>query len=68
MIVLGGSLDTEFMSQNSWSPYYVPGTVHQLASSPWGSISQAGVHNPVAHLDCVSGEPTREATIATKEA
>lgn len=38
----GGSLNTEFMTQNSWSPYYVPGTLTQLASGPCGNFSQAG--------------------------
>lgn len=38
----GGSLNTELMTQNSWSPYYVPGTLTQLASGPCGNFSQAG--------------------------
>lgn len=63
-----GSLDTEFMNQNSWGPCYVPGAVHQLASGPWGSVSHAAVRNPMVPLGCVSVVPTREATRATKQA
>lgn len=68
MIILdGGSLDTEFMNQNSWSPCHVLGALTQVSSSPCGNISHVGA-SPCGSLDCVFDEHTRETRAAAKQA